>query len=369
MSEKYETLKLVTDILESRFEITTSEATNFLGIQIERDRERGQMHLCQSQYAIKILKRFNMFDANPVSTPFEKGTCLTSPTESPSSTNYPYREAIGSLMFLTNVTRPDLSFSVNYLSRFLEKHARNHCEALKRVMRYIKGTINHGIVYKRSNGGDKLLGFSDSDFAGDADTRRSTTGYIFMLASGPITWSTQRQSSVALSSTEAEYVAAAAATKEIIWLRKLMQDLGFHDAKPTTLHVDNMSAIQLIRNPVFHKKTKHIEVKHHFVREKFQSGVVEIQHVPSESQLADILTKALPRVQHQNLCNAIGVHKFLGGCDITKKRLRHNQENIELLVCRYSTIGSELQSRRRDTRLSLVFILILRERMILRYER
>ncbi|KAL7304621.1 hypothetical protein TKK_0002870 [Trichogramma kaykai] len=157
ISEKYKTIKLVTDILESQFEITTIDATNFLGIQIERDRERRQMHLCECQYAIKILQRFNMFDANPVSCPLEKGTCLISPTESPSSTNHPYRKATGSLMFLTNVTSPDLSFSVNYFSRFLEKHARNHCEALKRVMRYIKGTINHGIVYKRFIGQNQQL--------------------------------------------------------------------------------------------------------------------------------------------------------------------------------------------------------------------
>lgn len=207
-----------------------------------------------------------------------------------SITYFPYREAIGSLLFLCSVSRPDISFAVNVLSRYVNNPSQQHVNAVKRVIRYLIDTRDYFIRYGDSN---DFIGYSDSDFASDLDTRKSTTGYIFLMNGGPITWCSQKQKTIALSTTEAEFVAACESAKEILWLKQLLLELG-ENYKCITLCVDNQSAIKLINNPAYHKRTKHIDVKYNFIREKVELGIIKIQYVSSKNQLADILTKALP---------------------------------------------------------------------------
>lgn len=310
LAKNKKTVMKIISILKERFEITMCEPDIFVGMNVERDRAEGTIFVHQTDYAYKILERFNMVEACTISTPMEKSTNLNLMQESElkNDKNYPYRELIGSLMFLSTVSRPDLMYAVSFLSRFLDKFDKRHWMAAKRVLQYVKKTVNLGITYRKCEIKNlNLIGFCDSDYAGDEITRKSTSGYIFELNGSPVSWCSQRQSIVTLSSTEAEYVAATTATKEAVWLRQLLNDLGFPCVKPTMLKIDNQSAIQLIKNPVFHRRTKHIEIQWHFAREKYQNGVIEVDYVPSKQQLADIMTKALPRVQHEWLCEHIGL--------------------------------------------------------------
>ncbi|XP_018373892.1 PREDICTED: LOW QUALITY PROTEIN: putative nuclease HARBI1 [Trachymyrmex cornetzi] len=241
-----------------------------------------------------------MEDANEVSTPADNHTHLSSTGKERTIHEVPYREAVGSLIFAAIVTRPDIAFSVGVVSRFLDKYGYPHWNAVKRIMRYLKKTMDCGILYERSQGSETVQGFSDSDFASDVDTRKSTTGYVFMLSNGPVTWNSQRQLTVSLS-TEAEYIAASSATKETVWIRQLLREVQEAVNKPTSIFVDNQSEIRLIRNPEFHKRTKHVNVQYHYIREKFINGDIDALYVPSEQQLADTLTKPIACSQFEKL--------------------------------------------------------------------
>jgi hypothetical protein len=182
-----------------------------------------------------------------------------------------------------------------------------HWSAVKRIMRYLKYTIDFQIIYRKTaDNGIRLFGYSDADFAGCTESRKSTSGYIFMLADAPITWSTQKQSVVALSTTEAEYIALAAATKEALWLHSLLQELDFHH-EAIQVHVDNQSAIKISQNPELHKRTKHIDVRFHFVREACNRGDIQVLFVSSKNQCADILTKALSKNVFHNLLKSLKI--------------------------------------------------------------
>ena len=218
----------------------------------------------------------------------------------------PFRELVGSLMFAACVSRPDIAYAVNMISKYLSCYSNEHWLAAKRILRYVKETVDYGILYDGSNE-LPLTGYSDSDFAGDRDDRRSTTGYVYVLAGGAVSWTSQRQRIVALSTTEAEYIAASQATKEAIWLRRLLFDLGFDSDGPTELSVDNQGAIKLTKNDEFHKRTKHIDVRYHFVREKVANEDISISYVPSKENLADIFTKALPRDYFASLRTKLNV--------------------------------------------------------------
>lgn len=174
-----------------------------------------------------------------------------------------YQEAIGSLMFLSIVSRPDISFAVNLVSKYLNRHNEEHWRAVKRIFSYVSGTIKYGIEYRSGGSELTLRGYSDADFVGDVETRRSTTGYVFELAGGPVTWASQRQDLITLSTTEAEYVAASITSREVVWLRRLLSEMECPCEGATTVYVDNQSSIRLVQNPEFHKRTKHIDVRFH----------------------------------------------------------------------------------------------------------
>lgn len=288
VSESKQIIKEIIDNLKQEFKIKELNLTYFVGMEIKR--KDSCICISQRDYIRQIIEKFSMTNANPASTPADINVKFTKNDDDDESTsNFPYREAIGSLLFLCSVSRPDISFAVNVLSRYVNNPGQQHINAIKRVIRYLIGSKDYFIKYGESS---DLIGYSDSDFAGDIDSRKSTTGYIFQMNGGPITWCSQKQKTTALSTTEAEFVAACESAKEIVWLKQLLSELG-ENYNCVTLCVDNQSAIKLINNPVYHKRTKHIDVKYNFVREKVELGMIKVQYVSSNNQLADILTKAL----------------------------------------------------------------------------
>lgn len=211
--------------LKTEFEITTGDGSYFVGLEIQYNRSQNSLFVSQSAYTKRILEKFGMISSKSVCIPADPCNVLR-PAENDEEciNDVPYREVVGSLNYLAIVSRPDVAFAVSNVSKFLSRHGRSHWNAVKRILSYLVGTPNLGIHF-RKKGNTDLIGFSDADFANDLETRRSTSGYIFLLAGGPVTWSSQRQKLVTLSTTESEYVAAATAVKEAIWLRKLLNDI------------------------------------------------------------------------------------------------------------------------------------------------
>lgn len=291
-------IKRIMESLKQTFKIKILKLKYFVGMEIEKVNNCIRVH--QRDYIEQIINKYCMSDSNPASTPADVNVVISKKVDE-SIVNFPYREAVGSLLFLSSVSRPDISFAVNVLSRYVNNPSQQHVNAIKRVIRYLINTKDLYICYGESS---DLTGYSDSDFAGDVDTRKSTTGYIFNMNGGPITWCSQKQKTIALSTTEAEFVAACEAAKEILWLQQLLLELG-ENVKYVSLYVDNQSAIKLISNPVYHKKTKHIDVKFNFIREKVELGIIKLNYIPSNSQLADMLTKALPTQAFMYLRNQI----------------------------------------------------------------
>ncbi|CAI0412284.1 unnamed protein product [Linum tenue] len=205
-------------------------------------------------------------------------------------------------------------YSVCLLSRFMESPTRQHMLAAKRVLRYLKGSASLGIWYSKGDGEDQLLGYTDSDYAGDADDRRSTSGYAFFLAGGVISWASKKQPIVTLSTTEAEYVAAAYCVAHCVWLKKVLESIGWGAAVAgkTVILCDNSSAIKLSRNPVLHGRSKHIDVRFHFIRDLVKNGEVDLEHCDTKEQVADIMTKPLKLETFQLLRSKLGV------CDFTE---------------------------------------------------
>jgi hypothetical protein len=194
------------------------------------------------------------------------------------------------------------------LSKFFDSPTEEHATAAKRVLRYLKGTTGKGIIYTPSTK-KSFAGYSDSDFAGDSDDRKSTGGYVFLLFGGAISWKSKKQALPALSTVEAEYIAGAEATKEAIWLLRLLRDLdaNVHNAPPATIHFDNQGAMALTKNDANHNRTKHIDVKWHFIRAYVANGTIKITYLPTANMVADILTKALPRERHWQHATSMGM--------------------------------------------------------------
>jgi hypothetical protein len=281
--------------------------TYYLGIEI-RQGKRG-IELSQATYAKKVLEKAGLSVCNSNATPMETRLELSKSSPKPAVDATSYRSLIGSLRYLLN-TRPELAYSVGYLSRFMEEPKEDHRAAVTRLLRYIAGTTNYGLLYTNDGGELDLLGYSDSGMSGDVDGRKSTSGVIFFLGGNPMSWQSQKQKVVALSSCEAEYIAGAAAACQAMWLKRLLGDvLGVKISTPK-LKMDNQSAIELSKNPVFHDRSKHIDVKFHFIRECVGNGDIELKFAGTQEQLADILTKPLAKERFQQLREKIGVIKL-----------------------------------------------------------
>ena len=298
-SNKEDVEQFITDLKKS-FQISCSEAKFYLGLEIAQ--EKDGIKITQKGYIEKILKKFNMENANPVETPIIKSSQNIEPGKAESK--FPYRSAVGALMYLMVGTRPDIAYAVGVASRSLENPTEDDIVKVKRIFRYLRGTVSHGIKYQ-ADSVKGLEAYSDADHAGDLATRRSTTGVICCFAEGAVSWFSQRQASVSISTTEAEIVASSEAARELVWLKRLFADLTQIDK--TRLFVDNEAAIKLAHNPEMHRRTKHIETRHFYVRECVQENLLEVERISSQDQLADIMTKPLFKPRFRMLCQAIGL--------------------------------------------------------------
>ena len=288
--------------LKDSFEIKKfNKVDSFLGIKITKG--DSWIKLDQVNYTESVLDRFHMSNAKSVSTPITDYDDDKTATESREVVQFPYREAVGSLLYLSNKTRPDIAFAVGFCSRNLENPSKSDVNNVKRILRYLGATKNNGILYKKDGENGQLKAYSDSDFAGDKMTRKSTTGYVVFYASGPISWCSRKQPVVALSSTEAEFIAAAECVKELLYLKVLLETL-ISQSSNIFLNIDNQSAISIIKNAQFNRRSKHIDVRFHFIHEKVKDGLITIKYLCTENNIADIFTKALNTVKflkHKNL--------------------------------------------------------------------
>ena len=258
----------------------------------------------QSFYLRSILERFDMTNCNPRKTPCEiktesyKAVDVVDQTEADIRK---YREIVGSLVYAMTCTRPDLAWVVTKLSQHLSKPSSKDWMMIKHVLRYIKGTADQKLRFTKSSNGLQLRGFSDSDW-GSSEDKRSTTGYMFCLNEhgGAISWKSRKQPTIALSTCEAEYMALVATTQEALFLSTLVRDFGLSTTEPIPLRGDNQGAISLVKNPITHEKSKHIDIKFHFIREKFSEGRISIDHIPTGDNVADLMTKPPTKVKLDN---------------------------------------------------------------------
>ncbi|KAL5766903.1 hypothetical protein ACOSP7_017520 [Xanthoceras sorbifolium] len=287
-------------------------AKKILGMEIRRDKAAGKLYLIQKSFVEKVLERFGMKNAKPVSTPLAAHFKLSA-AMSPQSDNdieymshVPYSSAVGSLMYAMVCTRPDIAHAVSVVSRYMFNPGKEHWQAVKWIMRYLRGTTDSCLEFGRSKG--HLVGYVDSDYAGDLDRRRSITGYVFTLGDTAISWKATLQSTVALSTTEAEYMAVVEAIKEAIWMRGLFGELSL-DHKVIVVHCDSQSAIHLTKDQMFHERTKHIDVKYHFVRDIISQGDISVKKIGTADNPADMLTKSLSVSKFRHCLNLVGIYQ------------------------------------------------------------
>ncbi|XP_074337179.1 secreted RxLR effector protein 161-like [Apium graveolens] len=250
-----------------------------------------------------------MSGCNPVKYPMEPRVQLTKDEGGKLVNATQFKSMIGGLRYLVH-TRQDIAYSVGVLSRYMEKPTTLHLAAVKRILRYVKGMLNYGLIYRKGQGNYMLAGFSDSDLAGNVDDRKSTGGMAFYLDESLVIWVSQKQRCVALSSCEAEFMAATAAACQCIWLNKVLSQILDAKPGPVVIYIDNKSAIDLAKNPVFHGRSKHIDIRYHFIRECVDRGDIIIKHVCSSEQRADVLTKALPKSQFEKMRQLLGIRNM-----------------------------------------------------------
>ncbi|XP_035234262.1 secreted RxLR effector protein 161-like [Stegodyphus dumicola] len=251
-----------------------------------------------------------MHESHGVKTPLDQNQVLSKlqiPTSEEQKLPVPYQAAIGSLLYAAQATRPNITYAVNFLSQFSNNPARVHWNAVKRIMRYLRATTDATLSFSKDCSAD-VLGYSDSNYGGDAGDRGSTTGYVFLIGGGAVSWCSKRQPTIATSTTEAKYMALSAATKEAIWLNKIVKELGIITAKPVLLYYDNNSAINLSKNSAYHGRSKHIDIQHHFVREAVKLQHIDIQYKTTNDMIADFLTKNVNSAKHEMCAKMMGLN-------------------------------------------------------------
>ena len=287
------------------------EPEKIIGIEITKNDD--SIIISQEKYVENILRREGMLDANPVSMPMDPNEKINSnPEGNEGSRSNAYAKLLGELQFLSNATRPDISFAVNKLSAYTANPSPQHAGAVKRILRYLKGTKNLGIKYSAEpqselQGNSNIFyGYADAAFA-NIDDYKSTSGYVFIVGGGAITWRSKKQTTITLSSTEAEYIALSEAGREACWLRSLYEELGYIQTAPNLIKGDNDGSIAMARNPQFHKRSKHIAIRWHWVRNLVQDNQIVIESCRDPEQTADILTKGLSRPKHQKHVKEMGL--------------------------------------------------------------
>lgn len=294
----------VKELLSRRFRMTDiGQVGTFLGMHIEQDVSGGTIKMSQQRYLRNVLKKFDMTDCKPASTPIEKGLQLEKGSPSETSAQ-PYRELIGCLMYATLTTRPDLCAAVNYFSGFQGCFTDRHYKYAKHILRYVRGSADLRLFYGYHKDAGVLVGYSDADWGGDHNDRKSTSGYVFKVFGNVVSWSSRKQSTISQSSTEAEYVALAQAVNEAKWIRQLLIEIGVAVSQPITIYEDNQSCIRIAEEPREHKRMKHVDIKYCFIRDEIARGIIKVKYKPTGDQTADIMTKGLGR----NL-----FHKHRGG--------------------------------------------------------
>ena len=299
--------------LNRRFEMKDlGEAKTCIGLEIDRNRSKNILTVTQSKYAHAVLNRFKMSKSNQCATPMEQSSHVatqvadTHTSDKPCSA--PCRQAIGCLMFLMVGTRPDIAFAIGKLAQHCADPRESHWSGVKRVLRYLRGSQRLGLVFCKDDLDTELHGYSDADWGGCLKSRKSTSGYVFKLCGGPISWASRKQTVVAKSTCEAEYIALSEACKEAAWLRRFHADVLGATADPTLrIGCDNAGTIAFAQNESTNRRNKHIDITYHFVRDAVQRKLVNLYHCPTAEMPADILTKPLGRMLFQKFVGLLGL--------------------------------------------------------------
>lgn len=296
--------------LKQHFEMKDlGEASQCIGLNITRT--GNKVMLDQEKYISDILARFKMTDCKAVRTPIEVGLKFNEDTEE-EMLDCPYQQAIGALLYVAQSTRPDISFAVNMLSRYNKEPKQVHWTAVKRIFRYLQGTKNMKLIYTK-DGNENITGFCDADWASDVRDRKSCTGYIFLLQGGAISWRSQKQQTVALSTAEAEYMAMSSASQEALWLQQLDAELCAQQSAPMTIFSDNQSAIRLSANDCYLPRSKHIDIRYHFLRVHVNNLRIKFCYIGGDKMVADVLTKGTTADKHLYCVEKMGL-RSKGGC-------------------------------------------------------
>ncbi len=305
--------------LRQHYDITSlGKPRLLLGLEVAIDEQLSTITIKQKHFILTALERYGMSDCAPVTTPMDPNVKLTKEPEDADLSemkDIPYQGAVGTLLYLALGTRGDIAFAVQAVSQFCTRPGPAHWTAIKRIFRYLKGSLDYGITYGRKGEPStrmyydnfRLEGYSDADWASNPVDRRSISGYVFMIGSGLVAWSSKKQAVVALSSTEAEYMAVSYAARHAIWMRTLLSELSFEQKQAMCLNADNMSAIALSKDNVQHARSKHIDIRHHFIRECIETGTIVLKYVPTADNVADLFTKALPRERFHYLRKQLGI--------------------------------------------------------------
>lgn len=285
----YSSLDEFVKAMRTTFEMSmVGELSYFVGLQIKQS-DQG-LFFSQSKYAKNLIKTFALENTKSMRTPMSSTDKLCRDDDGEDVDPTMYRGMIGSLLYLI-ASRSDILFSVGVCARYQSRPKTSHLKAVKRIIRYVAGSVELGVWYYKDTTAH-LVGFSDSDWAADADDRKSTSGGCKYLGNNLVSWSSKKQNYISLSTAESEYVAAASVCAQLVWMSQMLNDYGI--SSPTlTLLCDNISAIEISKNPVQHSRTKHIDIRHHFIRDLVEKGIIQIDYIPTEKQNADILTKAL----------------------------------------------------------------------------
>jgi hypothetical protein len=290
--------------INAKFAVTDSGDANWiLGCRITRVRSKRLLMVDQAQFTTSILRQFKMDECNAVTTPCPKwrltaNMCPSNDVERDAAASLPYCAIVGKCMYLSTCTRPDISYAVRELARFMSNYGQRHFEAAKHLLRYLQGTRYRGIIYGDDNPTTTFQAFTDSDWA-MTDNRKSVSGYVIECGGGPIAWSSKQQTIIALSSCEAEYLSCTHCARQIIWLRSLFKELGFPQPHATLLHCDNQGTVTCSHDPHSHSRMKHIDIRAHFIRDCVNTNTIDVIHIPGVENPADLLTKPLEKVTHR----------------------------------------------------------------------
>ena len=303
-------IKFIKEKLQEEYQMRDlGPVQNFLGMRITRDRDARTIAVDQESYIEEALGTFQMLDASPARTPLAAGTVLVKadpklPIDFALRTKY--QSLIGTLLYITLGTRPDISYAVTRLSQYSAHPTSEHLKAAMHILRYLNGTRSLQIVYRGASRSG-LIGYSDSDWAENKDDRHSTTGYVHFMADAAVSWVSRRQKTVALSSTEAEYMALSDSSRQVAWLRMFQRELGFDTSHPTPMCADNNGSIFLAINPAHDRRTKHVDIRYHYIREFLEAGHAKLYYVNTNEQIADILTKPLTFEKHADFRGRMGL--------------------------------------------------------------